>query len=129
MARPKKIFTEDEKKLLIALYEIGLSDENVAKVFKTKRTTFLEWIKQNDLIDTIKSVKGCADSKVEAALYQSALRGNTAAIVFWLCNRHPDKWKNANKVDIAGNITIPKVIISKPAEYKDKQISEDKENE
>ena len=34
------------------------------------------------------------DYKVENALLQSALAGNTTAQIFWLKNRRPDKWRD-----------------------------------
>lgn len=35
-----------------------------------------------------------ADYEVENALYKAALDGNTTAIIFWLKNRKPKKWRD-----------------------------------
>ncbi len=127
--RQKYIFSEQEKNLIFALYEIGLKDEAVARVFRCERNTLIKRLKENGLLNTIKNIKGIADSKVEASLYNQALKGNITAIIFWLCNRQPDKWKNVNKVDIQGTLQIPKVIVGKPAELKDIKAEEEKYDE
>jgi hypothetical protein len=100
MARPKQILTERETKLIIALYELGKTDEEIANLLQMSRTTFLYVLKTNGLIDTIKKAKGIADDKVEVALYSDALtHNNTTAKIFWLCNRRPDRWKNIQKIE------------------------------
>ena len=119
--KPKYIFTEQEKNLIIHLYEMGYGDEEVSRVLGIQRKTLIDRIKQNDLTSTIKNRKGNADKKVEAVLYKKAMEGNMTAIIFWLCNRQSDRWKNLNKVDVSGTIQIPEPVIIKPVEYKDKK--------
>jgi len=119
--KPKYIFTEQEKNLIIHLYEMGYGDEEVSRVLGIQRKTLIDRIKQNDLTSTIKNKKGNADKKVEAVLYKKAMEGNMTAIIFWLCNRQSDRWKNLNKVDVSGTIQIPEPVIIKPVEYKDKK--------
>jgi len=119
--KPKYIFTEQEKNLIIHLYEMGYGDEEVSRVLGIQRKTLIDRIKQNDLTSTIKNRKGNADKKVEAVLYKKAMEGNMTAIIFWLCNRQGDRWKNLNKVDVSGTIQIPEPVIIKPVEYKDKK--------
>ena len=41
-----------------------------------------------------------AQEQVENALYQAASSGNVPAMVFYLSNRKPDKWKNLKKRDV-----------------------------
>ena len=119
--KPKYIFTEQQKNLIIHLYEMGYGDEEVSRVLGIQRKTLIDRIKQNDLTSTIKNRKGNADKKVEAVLYKKAMEGNMTAIIFWLCNRQSDRWKNLNKVDVSGTIQIPEPVIIKPVEYKDKK--------
>ena len=41
-------------------------------------------------------------------MYKSALEGNVTAMIFWLKNRRPDKWrdKQESKVDLTGAVRI-----------------------
>jgi hypothetical protein len=36
-----------------------------------------------------------SDARVEESLYRNALAGNTTAQIFWLKNRRPDRWRDA----------------------------------
>lgn len=106
MSRPRRIFQETEKNLIVALYEIGKTDKQIAKVMHLPRRTFTDALKYNELAAIIKEAKGTADDKVEASLYAKALKGDVAAIVMWLGNRQPDEWKNLNRVEHMGKINL-----------------------
>lgn len=76
----------------------GLTDEQIADKMDITRKTLYEWkAKYSDICNTLKKGKDYADYKVENALYQSALDGNTTAQIFWLKNRRPDKWRDKPK--------------------------------
>lgn len=109
MAKPKQKFTKKEQRLILALFEMGKTDREVASVLKTPLTTFKDrcdytnYIDDADnevepLSDTIKKVKGTADSKVEVSLYHQALKGNVGAISIWLFNRQPEIWKTVQHI-------------------------------
>lgn len=73
----------------------GLSDEDVAGKMHIAPSTLYEWKKRfPEITEALKSGKELPDYKVENALYQSALEGNTTAQIFWLKNRRPDKWRD-----------------------------------
>lgn len=109
---PKKPYTEREQRLILRFYEMGLTDKQISNVLKEPRTTFLDRCHyttyfegvENDegkiafLTDIIKKVKGTADIKVEASLYQQAIRGNVGAIAIWLFNRKPKIWKTVQHI-------------------------------
>ena len=42
----------------------------------------------------LKKGKEVSDYEVENALYQAAINGSVSAMIFWLKNRRPDKWKD-----------------------------------
>lgn len=72
----------------------GLTDEQIAQNMGVTRKTLYEWKDRfSDISDTLKETKDVADRNVENALYQAALAGNTTAMIFWLKNRKPDKWR------------------------------------
>lgn len=107
----------------------GLSDEQVAKNIGINRTTLYDWKKKySDISDALKKGKEVADYEIENAMYKSAIgyfveeektyvtvvdgvptkrlektkkwiAPNTAAQIFWLKNRRPDKWRDKPEED------------------------------
>lgn len=131
MAKPKQIFTEKEKKLILALYEAGKTDEQVASVLGMAKTTVIDACKYNGLTDTIKEAKEKPDDVVERSLYERAngyehpeekifcndgviVRATTTkkyppdpvSMIFWLKNRRPEKWREKTelKVDVTDDL-------------------------
>ncbi len=129
MAKPKKLFSDAERKLIIALFEEGKTDQEIAKKLEIPRTTFRDQLEYNGIKPEVKSAKDVADEKVEDALYQRAIGyshpedkifndngtplivpttrhypPDVAAIAFWLKNRQPGKWKDKQEVE---NHTTP----------------------
>lgn len=101
--------TADGVAYLVYLYrDKGLNDEQVAKEIGITRKTLYNWRKKSKTIENAVNIgKASVDQKVENALLQSALSGNVTAMIFWLKNRKPDKWRERQTQDI--NIT-PTII-------------------
>lgn len=99
----------------------GLTDEELSKRMGISRETFYRWKEKfSDICDAIKKGKEVIDFEVEQALLKRALgysytetrkeidangkkkvivtekhvEADTAAQIFWLRNRKPDKWRN-----------------------------------
>lgn len=102
MANHKRIFTETEKKLIIALYELNRDDKTVADTIGIPRTTLLYALKTNNMVDTVKSRKGKADERVENSLYSQAVGGDLGACIFWLKNRQPERWRDKQHLEHTG---------------------------
>lgn len=97
MARGKFEYwlTEDGLTLLEGWARDGLNDEQIAKKININRSTLYEWEKKYpDISDALKKGKEVVDYKVENALLDKALNGDTTAQIFWLKNRRPDKWRD-----------------------------------
>ena len=73
MARPKRIFTDKEQKLIVALYQEGKIDQEIADLLGMPRSTYQYALKSNRLVGTIKRTKEIPDRKVEKALYKRAI--------------------------------------------------------
>lgn len=139
MARPKRIFTDKEKKLIVALYQEGKIDQEIADLLSMSRTTFLYALKSNRLVDTIKKVKEIPNKKVERALFKRAIgyryierkRERTkdkyksflkrtvtikevppevTACIYWLGNRNPKRWRNRQEIEHTG-IGLKQIIV------------------
>lgn len=87
----------------------GLTDEQIAKNIGITATTLYEWKNRfPEISDALKKGKEVVDYQVENALLKKALSGDTAAQIFWLKNRRPDKWRDkpAEKTDIDNEVRV-----------------------
>lgn len=79
----------------------GLDDEQIARdKVGVSRQTLYNWRKKYEEIDeALRMGKDVADRQVENALFKAAIEGNVTAIIFWLKNRKPDKWRDMKNID------------------------------
>lgn len=97
MAKGKyqKWLESDGLLLLEAWARDGLTDEQIAHNMGINRATLYEWKKKYpDISEALKKGKEVVDIEVENALLKLALQGNITAIIYWLKNRIPDKWRD-----------------------------------
>lgn len=88
----------------------GLTDEEIARNIGISRSTLYEWKKKYpDLSNTLKEGKDYADYEIENALFNAAKAGNVTAMIFWLKNRRPSKWRE--KVEDSMNASEDSVVI------------------
>lgn len=87
--------TADNLILLGGWARDGLSDEQIAHNIGISRTTLYSWKnKYSDIDNALKKNKEIADYEIENALFEKAKHGDVAAMIFWLKNRKPKKWKD-----------------------------------
>lgn len=73
----------------------GLTDEQISRNLGISKVTFYKYKAScSELSELLKKSKEVVDYEVENALYKSAIGGNVSAMIFWLKNRRPDKWKD-----------------------------------
>lgn len=73
----------------------GLTDEQIAHNMGISESTLYNWKnKYVEILESLKRGKDVVDVEVENALLELAKQGNITAIIFWLKNRRPDKWKD-----------------------------------
>lgn len=133
MARPTK-YKEDYADKAEKLYAKGFTDVELADFFGVTEKTINNWKLQfPEFLQSLKSGKEIADSKVERSLFQRAtgyshpdihisnFQGkvtttpiikhyppDVTAQIFWLKNRKPDEWADRN---ITKFENLPEVII------------------
>ena len=82
----------------------GLTDEQISRNLGISKVTFYKYKAScSELNELLKRSKEVVDYEVENALYKSAMSGNVSAMIFWLKNRRPDKWrdrKEANEIEL-----------------------------
>lgn len=119
--------TVEGRNYLTYLYrDLGLSDNEVAKKIGVSRMTLYNWRKKSKVIDNAIQVgKNTMDTQVENVLLQSALKGNVTAMIFWLKNRKPAKWRERQDVNLDAEV-LNKTDIEKYKKYITKEMKNDK---
>ncbi|MDB8545796.1 hypothetical protein PNV01_13385 [Turicibacter sanguinis] len=86
----------EEKAILIEGWaRDGLSQQQIADNLGISLTSLKNYKKKSlPILTAIKKGKEVADYEIENALYNAAIGGNVSAMIFWLKNRRPDKWKD-----------------------------------
>ena len=87
----------------------GLTDEQIAENIGITATTLYEWKNRfPEISEALKKGKEVVDYQVENALLNKALGGDTAAQIFWLKNRRPDKWRDkpVEKTDVDDEVKV-----------------------
>lgn len=87
----------------------GLTEAQIAGNMGISARTLLNWRKRSvPIFLALKRGKEVSDYEVENALFKSALEGNVTAMIFWLKNRRPDKWRDRQdaKVDLTEMVRI-----------------------
>lgn len=86
----------DKALLLMGWAREGLSDKQIAEEkMQVGYTTLKEWKKRfPSFAAALKSGQEVSDYAVENALYKRALGGDVTAMIFWLKNRKPAKWRD-----------------------------------
>ena len=106
--------TDDGLTLLEGWARDGLTDEQIAHNMGISARTLYEWKeKYPQISQSLKKGKEVVDFEVENALLQAAIEGNTTAMIFWLKNRRPDRWRDKpvdenEKLSITINHNIPR---------------------
>jgi len=73
----------------------GLTDLQISKNIGIAMSTFCEWKnKHPEFSEALKRSKEAADYEVENALFKKAKMGDVTAMIFWLKNRQPRKWRD-----------------------------------
>lgn len=84
--------------LLEAWARDGLTDEQIAEKMGINTATLYRYKeKYCEICEALKRGKEVVDVEVENALLKLAKSGNITAIIFWLKNRRPDKWRDKQK--------------------------------
>lgn len=126
MGRPS-IFNDTVKEQIYQMYKLGLTDKQVADVIGVCPKTLENWKQDKDFLLALKDIKAVADSMVEVSLFKRATgyshkeekvfcnangevtkvetikhyAPDITAMIFWLKNRQPEKWREKNEVELA----------------------------
>jgi transposase-like protein len=83
----------------------GNSIVKSCKLSTISHDTFYRWYKEDAAFRAgIDAAQQGRIKLVEDSLYITALKGNTTAMIFYLCNRCPENWKNLNETKFSGKV-------------------------
>jgi hypothetical protein len=93
------LYKEEYNEQVVKLCLLGSTDEEIADFFNVCVATIYNWkLIHPEFLEAIKKGKQKADSDVAKSLYQKALEGDSTAMIFWLKNRKPDKWRDKQEI-------------------------------
>ena len=100
--------TQDGLTLLKGWARDGATDEILAKKMGISPSTLYEWKnKFPEISEALKKGKEIVDFEVENAMLKAIENGNVTAMIFWLKNRQPEKWRD--KPEITEDAAIKKL--------------------
>ena len=92
----KKWLEPDNLVLLQGWKRNGLSDEQIAQNIGIRRETLYAWKKRfPNINNALKRGREQSNYIIESKLFQTALSGNTTAMIFWLKNNWRDKYNDS----------------------------------
>jgi len=122
MGRPT-LFTEEMREKILRMAEVGLTDKQMAYICGVTEQTVNNWkVRDSDFFESLKAAKQIADIEVEKMMYRKAtgsvtitekhkagdgetlkiiekeIAPDNTAMIFWLKNRQPDKWREKQEI-------------------------------
>lgn len=89
---------------------LGLIDDEIAVILGISPRTLNYWKKCPEFLQSLKRGKLKADFQIAKSLYEKAKAGDTTAMIFWLKNRQPDRWRDRQTVEGGDKPILFKVI-------------------
>jgi hypothetical protein len=87
--------TDETRKTVSAMCAYGVPQENIASVIGCNHETLRKYYREELDVSTAK-----ANSKIAEKLYQKAMQGDTACMIFWLKTRA--RWAETVKQEHSG---------------------------
>ena len=98
-----------------------MSVDEIANYLGVSIRCFYEWqLAHKELAQSLKRGAEASDDRVEDSLYQSAIGGNVTAMIFYLKNRRPDRWRDVQNI----NADVGHYILSDRPMSEDQWIAE-----
>lgn len=85
---------------------LGMIDSEIAIILGISERTLNYWKRNSEFLQSLKRGKLKADFQIAKSLYEKAKRGDTTAMIFWLKNRQPDRWRDRQQHELSGGLDI-----------------------
>ncbi len=104
IGRPAKLPAIDLAQVEI-IASLGLTDSEIAIILGISERALNYWKKNGpDFLQSLKRGKLKADFQIAKSLYEKAKAGDTTAMIFWLKNRQPDRWRDRQQLEHSGEV-------------------------
>jgi len=91
----------------LELASAGLIIAEMAAAWGVSATTVYNWQKAHpEFLAALKEGADTVDDQIEQSLYKKALKGDTTAMIFWLKNRRPNRWRDQYIQRLEGEVKI-----------------------
>jgi len=113
MAKGRKVSEKTWEKFFALLREGHSVRKASAAVGISDNTVYTTARRDPEFRKRIEEARDAATDLVEHALLQKAITGNVTAIIFWLLNRRPDRWRDRRQLAVTGETGGPLQIVIK----------------
>jgi predicted transcriptional regulator len=104
LTRPVKIDDVNLEQVEI-IASLGMTDEEIAVILGISPRTLNYWKKRGpEFLQSLKRGKLKADFQIAKSLYEKAKAGDTTAMIFWLKNRQPERWRDRQQHDVSAEV-------------------------
>lgn len=94
---------------------LGYTVKEMAAFWDVALSTVYLWAEQHDSFsDALKNGREGADQDIAETLYMRARDGDTTAMIFWLKNRQPSRWRDRKNLDHSGEIKGGALVVPMP---------------
>ena len=105
-AKPYK-FTAPRRALVLQAIAEGKTRTAAMEAVGLHRSALSHTMKRDpEFAALVEAAEMPVHEAVESALLKSALGGNVTSIIFYLCNRQPDRWQHVNRPVVATQVEI-----------------------
>ena len=105
-AKPYK-FTAPKRALVLKAIAEGKTRTDAMEAVGLHRSALSHTMKRDpEFAQLVEAAEMPVHEAVESALLKSALSGNVTSMIFYLCNRVPDRWHHVNQVRVDTKVDI-----------------------
>ena len=104
-------FNVVQRNAALVLFAAGWTQDDIASALGIRRQTIFYAVKKDPVYAlAVHKAIDTKDAEVEAALFQSAVHSkNVIAQIFWLKNRHPEKWRDVSEQKVENRSVVLEV--------------------
>ena len=89
---------------------LGLTDVEIALLLGISERSLNYYKKDPGFMQSLKKGKLDSDAKVLASLRHKAISGDVTAMIFWLKNRMPDKWRDRRDMGLEAGDNLKAIL-------------------
>ena len=89
---------------------LGLIDVEIALLLGISERSLNYYKKNPEFLQSLKKGKLDSDAKVLASLRHKAISGDVTAMIFWLKNRMPDKWRDRRDMGLEAGENLKAIL-------------------